>query len=453
MRYWALLVAMMLVGCTPDPQSLAAIQARGTLNVATLNGPTTYYLGAHGPQGAQYSLATAFANSLGLKLNLYTVVDLPALREELLQGRADIIAADLSPDEFWTGTALASEPYQEIAQLVVMPRGSERAHGLDELANQRIALPRNGAQLRMLEQLRAQAAPDLQWDLVSSVKGDPLELVSQDKADFAMIDATLFAYTRHLFPDVVTAFTLPQARSANWLVSRHSGRLLTRINTFFADLKDHQKMAALLSTATPSSPEFEFQTSQRLQKDIETQLPALRPHFEEASRATAVDWRLLAALGYVESHWQATASSADGAVGIMMLTRETGATLGVTDRNDARQSILAGARYFVQVREQIPDRIAEPERTWFALAAYNVGYGHLEDARRLSQSQGGNPDRWSDVSKALPLLAMIEYYENTKHGFARGWEPAHMVAQVQLFLKLLEWNGEALANTGSGDGT
>ena len=137
----------------------------------------------------------------------------------------------------------------------------------------------------------------------------------------------------------------------------------------------------------------------------------------------------------------------------MMLTRETAATLGVTDRNDARQSILAGARYFVQVREQIPDRITEPERTWFALAAYNVGYGHLEDARRLSQSQGGNPDRWSDVSKALPLLAMIEYYENTKHGFARGWEPAHMVGQVQLFLKLLEWNGEALANTGSSDGT
>ena len=145
MRHWALLVALMLVGCTPDPQSLAAIQARGTLNVATINGPTTYYLGAHGPQGAQYSLATAFANSLGLKLNLYMVADLPALREELQQGRADIIAADLSPDEFWAGTALASEPYQDIAQLVVMARGSARARGLDELADKRIALPRNSA--------------------------------------------------------------------------------------------------------------------------------------------------------------------------------------------------------------------------------------------------------------------------------------------------------------------
>ena len=446
-RCGLLSAALLLVGCSPDPQSLEAIIARGTLNVATINGPTTFYQGAHGPQGAQYSLATAFASSLGLKLNLYAVADMAALREELLQGRADIIAADITPDEFWSGTAMASEPYEQIDQLVVMARGSARARGIDEMADQRIAIPRDSAQLRMLEQLRAQAAPNLQWDLVSSLKGEPIELVSANQADFAIIDATLFAYLRHLFPDIVAAFSLPQARSAHWLVSRHSGRLLTRINAFFADMQSQQQLTKLLSAATPASPEFELQTSQRLQKDIESQLPALRPHFEEAGGLTGVDWRLLAALGYAESRWQTTANSADGASGIMMLTRETAATLGVSERGDARQNILAGARYFVQVRDQIPERIAEPERTWFALAAYNVGYGHLEDARRLAQSRGGNPDRWIDVSKALPLLAMTEYYEHTRHGFARGWEPAHMVEQVQLFLKLLEWKGEALANS------
>src|SRR5690348_11504139 len=123
----------------------------------------------------------------------------------------------------------------------------------------------------------------------------------------------------------------------------------------------------------------------------------------------------------------------------MMLTADTATSLGVTDRADPAQSILGGARYFVEVRNKIPQRIPEPDRTWFALAAYNVGYGHLEDARVLAQSRGGSPDRWTDVREALPLLTQEEYYLNAKHGYARGWEPAKMVDQVQNFLKLLEW--------------
>ena len=118
----------------------------------------------------------------------------------------------------------------------------------------------------------------------------------------------------------------------------------------------------------------------------------------------------------------------------------------VASCTDPEQSILAGARYFVQVRDKLPQRIAEPDRTWFTLAAYNVGYGHLEDARILAQSRGKNPDSWTDVRDALPLLAQEQWYTKAKHGYARGWEPAQMVDRVQLFLKLLEWHGESLVD-------
>jgi membrane-bound lytic murein transglycosylase F len=148
---------------------------------------------------------------------------------------------------------------------------------------------------------------------------------------------------------------------------------------------------------------------------------------------------LLAAIGYQESKWDPDAQSSAGASGMMMLTSNTADALGVEDRSDPRESILAGARYFQEVRDKMPAHIPEPDRTWLAIAAYNVGYGHLEDARRLAQMRGKNPDSWQDVREQLPLLSDETWLDRLKHGFARGAEPAQFVDRIQRFLKLLEW--------------
>jgi membrane-bound lytic murein transglycosylase F len=139
------------------------------------------------------------------------------------------------------------------------------------------------------------------------------------------------------------------------------------------------------------------------------------------------------------------ASSANGAVGIMMLTAETARAMGVSDRSDPAQSIRGGALYLAQVMQMIPARIAEPDRTWLALAAYNVGFGHLEDARVLTQMNGHDPDRWDEVSRYLPLLAEERFYAQARRGYARGWEPVLFVEQVKGFLAVLEWYGGAQA--------
>jgi membrane-bound lytic murein transglycosylase F len=125
----------------------------------------------------------------------------------------------------------------------------------------------------------------------------------------------------------------------------------------------------------------------------------------------------------------------------MMLTSDTATSLGVSDRTNLRQNIFGGARYLAQVMATIPKRIAEPDRTWLALAAYNVGYGHLEDARVLAQMRGKNPDSWDDVRVQLPLLAQAQWYTRVKRGYARGWEPATLVEQVRQYLAVLEWRG------------
>jgi membrane-bound lytic murein transglycosylase MltF len=446
----AALLALLLLcaaGCSPDPPAVDEVLRRGVLNVATLNSPTTYYQGAHGPQGAEYQLASAFAANLGVALNVYTVDSVAALREELRLKRADLVAAGITPDQEWRLVGQESDAYQDVQQVVVGQRSRRRASNVAALEGARIVIRRDGPQFAVLDGLRARGASYLKWRSVGTQEPAPLALVAAGEADFAVIDATEFEYARHLYPDVTAAFTLPDTRPAHWIVRRKAGDLTARVNDFFTELRGDNTLDKLLRAAAPESPDVGFLVAQRLQKDIAGQLPTLQPHFEEAAAETGVDWRLLAALAYVESKWQAWAESADGAQGVMMLTGETATELGVTDRSDPRQNILAGARYFVQVRAKIPARIPEPDRTWFALAAYNVGYGHLEDARVLAQARGGSPDQWSDVRAALPLLAEEEHYVRARHGYARGWEPAQLVDKVQTFLKLLEWSGDTLTPT------
>ena len=126
----------------------------------------------------------------------------------------------------------------------------------------------------------------------------------------------------------------------------------------------------------------------------------------------------------------------------MMLTESTAHAVGVTDRRNTAQNIAGGAAYLAQVLQMIPARIAEPDRSWLALAAYNVGYGHLEDARVLAQSQGRNPDSWEDVRQYLPWLAQERWYQQARRGYARGWEPVRFVEQVRGYLAVLEWYGD-----------
>jgi membrane-bound lytic murein transglycosylase F len=166
-------------------------------------------------------------------------------------------------------------------------------------------------------------------------------------------------------------------------------------------------------------------------------LPRLRPHFEEGENLSGIDWRLIAAIAYQESHWDAAAVSPTGVRGIMMLTEETADRLQVKNRLDPRDSVLGGARYFALLKEQVPPRIPEPDRTFLALAAYNLGVGHMEDARVLAQRAGLNPDKWQDVRQVIGKLTDPEAFQALKHGYARGFEALQFVDNVRNYYDIL----------------
>lgn len=433
--------ALWLAGCTQTNSSMQEIRARGELRVVTLNSPTCYYLGAHGPQGFEYRLAAAFARRLGVKLVVQAVPDAAHMRRALRWGRADVAAAQITPDAAWRAVGLTTRTYEQIAELVVQARGKPQPHNIVGLRDGRIVVAADSPQQTLLQSIRGNGVPQLAWVTVPRDQADPLDLIRGGGADYAIVDESEFAFSQHLYPESVVAFALPDPRPVQWVVPQGASELLAAANSFFDDARDSGELARIEADASTESGDFDYESAHQFQADIATRLPALQGLFEEAAAITGLDWRLLAAVGYQESKWQGAAASADGAQGIMMLTNDAAVTVGVSDRGNLRENILGGARYLVQVIDTIPKRIREPDRTWLALAAYNVGYGHLEDARVLTQMHGKNPDSWTDVRAQLPLLAQEQWYTRVKRGYARGWEPAKFVEGVRQYLAVLEWIG------------
>jgi membrane-bound lytic murein transglycosylase F len=437
----AALLLLNLAACKPQTSALEQIRTRGELRVATLNQPTSYYLGAQGAQGYEYRLASAFAKRLDVQLVILPARDNVALRELLESGDADLAAAQLTADESWKRVGWISNTYRQVAQLVVHRRGAPRAHDVVALRGARLVVRAGSPQLQLLRDLRGNGAPYLAWTELPHEQADPLDWISSNDADFAIVDETGYRYARFLNPETVVAFRLPDPRPLQWVVRRDGRDLRDAVNAFFADAGRTGTLTRVEREADAELHDFEYLEAQRYKDDIAQRLPALRDYFIGAAAANNLDWRLLAAIGYQESKWHANAGSDDGAAGIMMLTESTAAAMGVKDRLNAGQSIMGGAKYFAQVRQLIPERIREPDRTWLAFAAYNVGFGHLEDARILAQSRGRDPDSWADVSACLPLLAEERWYLPAKRGYARGWEPVKFVEQVRGFLSVLEWSG------------
>ena len=212
---------------------------------------------------------------------------------------------------------------------------------------------------------------------------------------------------------------------------------MTEAEKFFTLIKQDGTLRRLLDHYYGHNKQLESDDAVAFITKARTVLPHIRRLFEEAATLTGMEWQLFAALAYQESHWDPLATSPTKVRGMMMLTEDTADRMGVTNRLDARQSIIGGAKYLLMLKEQLPLRIKEPDRTWLALAAYNQGYGHLEDARVLTQQQGNNPDKWADVKKVMPLLAQPLYFEQTKYGYARGGEAVNLVEMVRMHHDML----------------
>ncbi|MFP8965812.1 membrane-bound lytic murein transglycosylase MltF [Pokkaliibacter sp. CJK22405] len=439
--YLALVVSIPLIAAQQQISQLSRIDDRGVLRVATRNIPTAYYEDAQGPAGFEYDLLSAFAKERNLKLELTIVRNRSDLFDLLKQRNVDMAAASLFQSNAREANFPTSDPYAfAVSQVVYLGDKIEgnAAQSMADLIGKRVLVQAGSAHAERLQELK-QDLPGLEWEETEDMDlPDMLELLKNGDADYLISDNMSLSLYQPMYTSMRKAFTLDAPQPLVWYLAPTADKSLrAAINTFLASRSTQELISQLYDKYFEHTQRYDFIGIRAFRQHIKTRLGEYQPWFEEGADKYEWEWELLAALGYQESKWDNTAVSHTGVRGIMMLTLNTARSLGVDDRNNPEQSILGGARYLRRMYNLLPDRIPDPDRTWLALAAYNVGMGHLEDARILTQNAGLDPDRWSDVRQYLPKLALKRWYTQTNHGYARGWEPVIYVRNIRLYREIL----------------
>lgn len=423
------------------PTTLERVLAEGELRVVSRNGPTTYYEGPFGLTGFEYELLRGFAGELGVELVIEDQEDLNQMLSQVDRHQAHLAAAGLTVTESRSRKVLFNEPYLQVSQQLLYNSRTEPPRGVEDLIGRDILVIANSSHAERLRELQRHY-PALTWREQSSLEMiDLLELVHEGSVDFAIVDSNAYQLNRHTFPRAQIAFELGEPQQLAWAFPQSQDTSLFQLaQEYLSRSKANGKVARIEQAIYEHMNEVTTGGALLFSYRLEKRLPQWELQLKQAATEFDLDWHLLAAISYQESHWNAEARSFTGVRGLMMLTLAAAEDMGIENRLDPAQNIYGGTKYFRNLYDRLPERITGEDRLWLALAAYNVGMGHLEDARVLTQGHGGDPDKWSEVREYLPLLAKRQFYKHTKHGYARGHEPVTYVRNIRNFYNILAWH-------------
>lgn len=434
---WLLLWLTLFTGLWRG-DALAQIEASGTLRAAMVNSPTSYYYGPAGETGFDYDVARAFADYLGVRLRVVPFESTATALAAVQQQRVHLAATPTAVTPERAGKLRLSRPLRyRTPQLVSR---SVRLEGQELAAlEQTIVVPEDSAFASLLA-LLAREVPSLHWEArVGAETEQLLQRVVEREIDLTVAGSDLVAITRRYYPVLTVVRDLAPPQPIAWGLPRGNGDGLHTRLVAFLDRLGNTELGRVRDRHFGHVDRLDYVDAVTLAEHYRSRLSDYRAHFERAGERHGIDWRLLAAVGYQESHWNNEAISPTGVRGLMQITEQTAEFLGIGDRTNPSQAIDGAARYLRSLHERLPDSIAEPDRSWFMLASYNLGLGHVLDARRLTEAQGGDPDRWVDVRRRLPLLAQPDYYREMRRGYARGPEAVHFVGNVRTYFDVIVW--------------
>jgi peptidoglycan lytic transglycosylase F len=385
----------------------------------------------------QRELARLFAEQLHVNLEMIPMPqdEIPeALRKHQVHLAAAPLRRESNPASLRFGPS-----YQSVRELVICNSDSPRIRNFAGLKDRKLIVAAGSAHEAALREAQ-NYLPSLKWqtdyDLTTQ---DLLAEAGDGGPDCVAANELQFTDARNYHPDLVAEFDIVQPSQLAWAFPGNvDSDLLKQAQIFFTRIRQDGTLHRLLDRYYGHSDRLDKWDAAAFVARINTVLPRFRRIFEEAATLTGLDWRLVAALSYQESQWDPLATSQTNVRGMMMLTGDTADQMDVSNRLDARESILAGAKYLRLLKDKMPRRIREPDRTWLALAAYNQGYSHLEDARILTKRARKNPDSWADVKKWMPLLNQPKYYKTLKRGYARGGEAVILVESVRSYYDMLK---------------
>ena len=434
-----LAVAAGLTACGLPSKPIPPARETGEIVVVTRNGPTTYYENAQGEYaGLEHDLIMLFAKEIGLKVKFIVASQFPDILPNVIKRQAHFAAAGITISDDRKRKVQFSTAYQTVQQQLVYRQDQTKPTSFQDVIGKKLHVVAGSSYVERL-QLAKQKYPQLIWTAVKKRQTeDLLASLAEGEIDYVIADSHIVQLSHNFHPELAVGFDVGRPEYLAWAFPKDGDAWLYQESLkFFAKIQADGTLKRLQDRYYGHLERLEQADVIGILARMNTVLPKYRAWFQEGQVLTGIDWRLLAALGYQESKWDPLATSPTNVRGLMMLTEDTADAMGVTNRLDPKQSILAGSKYLLRQMEILPPRIAEPDRTWFALAAYNVGYGHLEDARVLAQRQGLNPNAWPDLKRSLPLLSKAEFHTSIKHGYARGGEPVIFTENIRTYYDIL----------------
>lgn len=441
---WLMLLGLALAigGCQEQSASrLEQIRERGELIVLTRNAPTTYFQTHAGVAGVEADMVQDFATHLGVVPRFELVDDWEEMFARLEAGEADLAAAGISRSPGRLERFRFGPGYQTVRSQVVCHRDAGAPASLADLEGVELAVVRGSVYQERLDALQTNMAT-LEWRAPGGRSTEDLLMaVWEGEIDCTVADSNVARINRRYFPELEVGLTLGEPDVLAWAMPAEAESLQREVERWFRQFEHSGALDQLLDHYYGYVQKFDYVDLRAYRARVEARLPRYVRHFKAAGEQFGLPWTLLAAIGYQESHWDPQAVSPTGVAGIMMLTNSTARSVGVANRLDPRQSIHGGAEYLAYLRERLPESVPEPDRTWIALAAYNIGLGHVLDARQLAREQGLDPDRWASLRQTLPLLSKRQHYRNVRHGYARGRGAVRYVARIRNYQEILRARG------------
>lgn len=424
-----------------DKNAIQNTVRKNVITFVTMNSPNTYFVdGNQQFAGLEYDLAKLFVKEFGnrYQVNFIVVDEFAKVLPTILANKADIAAADITVTKSREKLVNFSESYLDVKQQVAYNRDvSLPPRNVAALKGLHITIPAGTSYAERLSALSRDQ--DLTWEEQQNTNSEKLlAALANQEIDYTIVDNHMLSMMQYYYPNVGMGFTIGEPEKIAWALPKNGDPVLAKnVSTFFKKIKHNGVLRNLVDRYHGNTQRLNPFDVKSFLYYSKVRLPKYIGLFKDAQNITEIDWRLLAALSYQESHWDTFNTSPTNVRGLMMLTEDTSDIMKVTDRLDPKQSVPAGAKYYLWLKERLPDRIPEPDRSFLALAAYNIGLGHVEDARILAQRLKLNPDSWVDVKKTLLLLNDSKYYSKAKNGYCSGGAPVIYVESIRSYYKIL----------------
>lgn len=421
---------------------LQEIKNKKHLDAIVINSPTVYYYGNNKQEGFEYDLLKAYAQDIGVTLNIKVVSTISEALKLSLAGFADITSAAITKNDKRQMLYYFGPSYYQVQQQVICHRflfkKGKFPNSLKDLIGLNIIIGKNTSYEQSMQETKKENKR-LSYTVTSDLSTNQLlQMVSNQKIDCTIADSNIFSINQRYYPNLSFAFSLSGREPLAWVMRQDSETLTNDMYRWLNKYIQNGNMAKLKDKYYGHINIFDYYNTVVFHKRIKSRLPKYKKHFMEAAKQNNISWIYLAAQSYQESHWNAKARSFTGVRGIMMLTRPTAKSVGVKNRLDAVSNIHGGAKYMAKMIKDVPQSVKKDERMKFALAAYNVGMGHIHDARTLAKRLHKDPNSWLDIREILPLLSQKKYYKTLKHGYARGVEPVKYVDSISEYAHILK---------------